>query len=501
MDDTNPEKENDEFVEAIKDSINWLGFDWGEHLYFASDYFEKFYELALVLIMNNFAYVDSQSYEEIKLNRGTLKKGGVDSVFRERTIDENISLFHKMKNGEFPDGSHVLRAKIDMKSPNINMRDPILYRIRHVKHHRQGLKWCIYPLYDFAHPISDAIENITHSICTLEFEDHRPLYDWILMKLADCGFFSVSELPHQYEFSRLNVSNVILSKRKLAELVSNKYVVGWNDPRMPTIEGAKKRGYTPTGFRNFCEIIGVTKSDAKIDYSVFEECMREDLNFISERRIAILSPLKLIIENVDADFNEICHAPNHPKKPELGKRKINLEKTLYIDANDFQENPVKGFFRLQPGGKVRLRYAYVIECTGLKKNDAGKIIAVTAKIFKDSKSGTSGANKFKVKGNIHWLSNKYSSLIQINLYERLFKDTEFEEATTINDSQVNKIQTLNEQSLNVISAMAENSILKAKIGEKFQFERHGYFILDKILKDQTRVFNRTASLKDSWQKK
>ena len=405
-----------------------------------------------------------------------------------------------MKNGEFTDGTHVLRAKIDMQSPNLNMRDPVLYRIRHTNHHRQGSKWCIYPLYDYAHPISDAIENITHSICTLEFEDHRPLYNWIVNKVAECGFFNLLKLPRQFEFSRLNISNVVLSKRKLADLISGKIIPGWDDPRMPTVAGAQKRGYTPRGLQNFCEVIGTTKSDAKIDYSVLEECMREDLNLISERRIAVLYPLKLIIENVNYDVVEACHAPNHPKKPELGKRKINFGKNLYIDFNDFQENPVQGFFRLYPGARVRLRYAYVIECTGFEKNNAGKVILVKAKIFKDSKSGTPGANKYKVKGNIHWLSEKDSCLAQINLYERLFKDLKVEQNLKDSHIQNSQTETFNKESLFKINSLIENSLLNAQIGEKFQFERHGYFILDQVLEDKTKIFNRTVSLKDNWQK-
>ncbi len=500
FDDTNPEKENEEFVQSIKDSVHWLGFDWGDHIYFASDYFEKFFEFALALIENNFAYVDSQSFEDIKSNRGTLKEGGINSIFRERSIKENIDLFKKMKNSEFSDGDHVLRAKIDMNSPNLNMRDPVLYRIRHVNHHRQGSKWCIYPMYDFAHPLSDAIENITHSICTLEFEDHRPLYDWVVKKVAECGFFNISKLPNQYEFSRLNVSNVFLSKRKLGGLISNKYVNGWDDPRMPTIAGAKKRGYTAAGFINFCEAIGVTKSDAKIDYSFLEECMREDLNLKCLRRIAVLKPLKLIIENVEPDYFETCFAPNHPKKPELGQREINFRKELYIDHKDFQENPVPGFFRLQPGGRVRLRYAYVIECTGYEKNTAGNIVAIKANIFKDSKSGTSGSNSYKVKGNIHWISIKDSCSVQLNLYDSIFED--YTPGQNVNKliTQENIPQTFNEQSHVQLNSIVEVSILNAKVGEKFQFERHGYFILDKILKNQTRVFNRTVSLKDNWKK-
>lgn len=501
FDDTNPEKENEEFVQSIMTSVNWLGFDWGNHLYFASDYFEKFYQFALKLIENDYAYVDSQSYEEIKSKRGTLKKGGINSPYRGRTVAENLELFEKMKNGKFPDGAQVLRAKIDMKSPNLNLRDPILYRVRHVTHHRQGSKWCIYPLYDFAHPLSDAIENITHSICTLEFEDHRPLYDWVVNRVAECGFFNSATLPRQYEFSRLSVSNVFLSKRKLGELIQNKYVEGWDDPRMPTIAGAKKRGYTPKGFINFCEAIGVTKSDAKIDYSVFEECMREDLNLTSQRRIAVLKPIKLIIENVETDFIETCHAPNHPKKPELGKRKINFTKELYIDSDDFQENPVTGFFRLQPGGRVRLRYAYVVECTGFKKDKDGKIIYVKAKIFSDSKSGTPGANNYKVKGNIHWVSAQDACSVQINFYERLFEESKIDENSCNTDLQKTQDVILNQESHLKINSITEASILSAKVGEKFQFERHGYFVLDEILENKIRVFNRTVSLKDNWQKR
>ncbi len=445
--------------------------------------------------------MDSQSYEEIKLKRGTLKKGGINSPYRERTVSENLDLFKQMKNGEFSDGKHVLRAKINMNSPNLNLRDPILYRVRHVSHHRQGSKWCIYPLYDFAHPLSDAIEKITHSICTLEFEDHRPLYDWVVNKVAECGFFNDATLPRQYEFSRLNVSNVFLSKRKLGELIIHKYVDGWDDPRMPTIAGAKKRGYTPAGFINFCEAIGVTKSDAKIDYSVFEECMREDLNLTSQRRIAVLKPIKLTIENIEIGYSEICHAPNHPKKPELGNRDIAFTKELYIDADDFEENPLPGFFRLKPGGRVRLRYAFVIECTGYEKNDDGNIVSISAKIFKDSKSGTPGANKYKVKGNIHWLSTKDICSVQINFYDKLFEDSKPDENSGNPDIQKNQAMIFNKMSHFEMNSITESSILNAKVGEKFQFERHGYFVLDKILENKIRIFNRTVSLKDSWKKR
>mgnify|MGYP001273452799 CR=1 FL=1 len=495
MDDTNPEKETDEYVAEIKESVKWLGFDWGEHLYFASDYFEQFYKFAVGLIKSGFAYVDSQNSEEIRLNRGTLTTPGKDSPFRNRDNHENLELFELMRNGRFANGELVLRAKIDMASANINMRDPVIYRIRHVEHHRQGNNWCIYPLYDFAHPLSDAIEKISHSICTLEFEDHRPAYNWVLEKTKECGFFSNQLLPKQYEFSRLSLSNVILSKRRLGELVNSRLVTGWDDPRMPTLAGAKKRGYPPKGIRNFCNIIGVTKADSKIDFSVLEDCMREHLNDNTQRRIAVIWPLKLIIENVDSIFVEKCFAPNYPKRGENKYREILFRKELVIDRDDFCLNPPKGFFRLSPGKRVRLRYAFVIECTGYELDDDGNVILVKAKIFKESKSGSAGADRFKVKGNIHWLSEKDAIPLKLLLFDRLL----LEESSRESIEKENAF--FNEKSLRKVDSLAEPELSNACMKDQFQFERHGYFKrLSQKEFGESLCFGRIVSLKDKWKK-
>jgi glutaminyl-tRNA synthetase len=501
LDDTNPTKEDQEYVDAIEAAVRWLGFDWGKHHYFASDYFQTLYDFAESLIQHGFAYVDSQSADDIRANRGTLTTRGKDSPFRNRTPDENLSLFRDMRAGKYPDGSHVLRAKIDMGSPNMNMRDPVLYRIRHAAHHRTGNQWCIYPLYDYAHPLSDAIEGITHSICTLEFEDHRPLYDWLLEKVAACGKLDPKALPHQYEFARLNLTYVVLSKRKLVDLIESNAVEGWDDPRMPTLVAARRRGYTAEGFRRFAEMIGVAKSDGWIDYSVLEECMRDHLNDTAHRRVAVLDPLKLVIENFPEDAQEDCFAPNHPQQPDLGKRAMPFTRELWIEREDFQETPAKGFFRLAPGAQVRLRYAFVIECTGFEKNAAGEITLVRAKLFEDSKSGTAGADTYKVKGNLHWVSAKHAYHGQVRLYDRLFAHPTpgARREGDAPDAQRNFLEDLNEQSLTSIQAAMEPSLKDAKPEDRFQFERHGYFVAD--LKDSAPglpVFNRTVTLKDSW---
>jgi glutaminyl-tRNA synthetase len=501
LDDTNPTKEDQEYVDAIEAAVRWLGFDWGNHHYFASDYFQTLYDFAESLIQHGLAYVDSQSADDIRANRGTLTSRGTDSPFRNRTPDENLSLFRDMRAGKYPDGSHVLRAKIDMGSPNMNMRDPVLYRIRHAAHHRTGNQWCIYPLYDYAHPLSDAIEGITHSICTLEFEDHRPLYDWLLEKVAACGKLDPKALPHQYEFARLNLTYVVLSKRKLVDLIDSKAVEGWDDPRMPTLVAARRRGYTAEGFRRFAEMIGVAKSDGWIDYSVLEECMRDHLNDTAHRRVAVLDPLKLVIENFPEDAQEDCFAPNHPQQPDLGKRAMPFTRELWIEREDFQETPAKGFFRLAPGAQVRLRYAFVIECTGFEKNAAGEITLVRAKLFEDSKSGTAGADTYKVKGNLHWVSAKHAYHGQVRLYDRLFAHPTpgARREGDAPDTQRNFLEDLNKQSLTTIQAAMEPSLKDAKPEDRFQFERHGYFVAD--LKDSSPglpVFNRTVTLKDSW---
>ena len=501
LDDTNPTREEQEYVDAIEAAVRWLGFDWGAHHYFASDYFEQLYEFAEALIQDGHAYVDSQSAEDIRTHRGTLTAAGKNSPFRDRSAQENLSLFRDMRAGKFPDGSHVLRAKIDMASPNMNLRDPVLYRIRHAEHHRTGKQWCIYPLYDYAHPLSDAIEQITHSICTLEFEDHRPLYDWLLEKVAASGKLNPQALPHQFEFARLNLTYVVLSKRKLVDLIEAKAVNGWDDPRMPTLMAARRRGYTPEGFRRFAEMIGVSKSDGWIDYSVLEECMRDHLNDTALRRIAVIDPVKLVLENVPEGHEEECFAPNHPQQPDLGKRAIPFSRELWIERDDFQETPVKGFFRLSPGAQVRLRYAYVIECTGFEKTADGEVTEIRAKIFPDSKSGTPGADQYKVKGNIHWVSKAHAYIGPLRMFDRLFAHPTpgARREGDAPELERNFLDDLNPNSLTEIQAAMEPSLKDAKPEDRFQFERHGYFVAD--LKDSSAaapVFNRTVTLKDSW---
>ncbi len=497
MDDTNPEKENDEYVNSIKESVKWLGFDWGNHLYFASDYFNKFYDYSEALIKNGFAYVDSQNPEQLKINRGTLTQEGKNSPFRERSSEENLDLFKKMKRGLFPEGAHVLRAKINMASPNLNLRDPIIFKIRHVPHHRQGKKWCIYPLYDFAHPLSDAIEKITHSLCTLEFEDHRPMYNWVLNKVKKCGFFKDQELPKQIEFARLNLSYHVLSKRKLSTFVESKTVNGWNDPRMPTLAGSKDRGYSPKGFIQFNEMIGVTKSDSNIEFSVLEECMRENLNRECERRIAVIDPLKLVIENIEVNHNEICYAQKHPKNQSLGKRTLPLTKEIYIERSDFELNPPEDFFRLKPNGRVRLRYAYVIECTGYEVNNNNEIVMVKAKIFEDSKSGTKGSDNYKVKGNIHWLSTKNIISAEITFYNHLLKKNHVNDKNSENQGYI-----INHHSISVKKAILESTMKLSNPSDKFQFERHGYFnVIENNSKKKLLKCGQIVSLKDNWSKK
>ena len=429
FDDTNPAREEQEYVDAIIENVKWLGFKWeaqGEtHLYYASDYFDQLYQMAEYLIGADHAYVDSQSPQQIAQTRGNYNEAGTNSPFRNRTSDESLDLLRRMRAGEFKEGEHVLRAKIDMASPNMNMRDPVLYRIRHISHHRTGDKWCIYPMYDYTHPISDALENITHSICTLEFQDHRPLYDWILERLVEGGILQ-RPLPQQYEFARLNLNYSITSKRKLLQLVEEKIVQGWDDPRMPTLAGMRRRGYTPGSLQLFCERIGTSKSDSWIDISVLEGALREDLDDKVPRAIAVLQPLKLIIDN----FSELqreeqqtyCTAPIHPHYPERGQRFFPISQTLWIEQEDFMEMPVKGYFRLFPGNKVRLRYGYVIECTHFDKDEAGNIEAVHCICFPDSKSGTEGSAAYKVKGNIHWVSAEHAVEAEVRLYDRLFTE-------------------------------------------------------------------------------
>ncbi|MFM1787537.1 MAG: hypothetical protein RLZZ166_4 [Pseudomonadota bacterium] len=503
LDDTNPTKEEQEFVDAIEASVRWLGFDWNTHHYFASDYFDRLYQFAEALIQAGHAYVDSQNAEDMRARRGTLTQAGQNSPYRDRSIDENLDLFRRMKAGEFPDGAHILRAKINMASPNMNLRDPVLYRIRHTEHHRTGKTWCIYPLYDYAHPLSDAIEGITHSICTLEFEDHRPLYDWLVDKVAQAGFFKPEAVPHQYEFARLNLTYLVLSKRKLVDLIDSQVVEGWDDPRMPTLVAARRRGYTPEGFQRFVDQMGVSKSDGWIDYSVLEECMRDHLNEIAPRRVAVLDPLELVIENLPDDYEEICEAANHPQHPELGKRGMPFTKRLFIEREDFMAEPTKGFFRMTPGGRVRLKYAYVAECTGFETDANGQVIRVKAKILEDSRSGTPGADSYKVKGNLHWVSAQQAYVTQVRLYDRLFAHPTPGARREGDAPELERDfkDDLNPHSLTTVQAAMEPSLKQAQPEDRFQFERHGYFVAD--LKDSqpgAPVFNRTVTLKDSWAK-
>lgn len=502
FDDTNPEKEEQEYVDAIIDAVSWLGYDWGKHLYFASDYFETMYQCAVSLIETGHAYVDSLPADEMRTMRGTLTQPGQDSPFRSRSVEESLDLFRRMRDGEFAEGTHVLRAKINMASPNINLRDPVIYRIRHATHHRSGDRWCVYPLYTFAHPIEDAIEDITHSLCTLEFEDQRPFYEWLLEALADANMFA-RPLPQQIEFARLNLNYTVLSKRRLIQLVEEGHVDGWDDPRLPTLSGARRRGFTPEGFRMFAERIGVSKADAWIDMSVLEECMREHLNDAAERRIAVLDPLKLILTNYPQDGEELCEAPNHPLKPELGKREIPFTRELWIERGDFMEEPVKGFRRLFPDNMVRLRYGYVVKCTGCEKDAAGNITAVLAEYMPDSKSGTPGADNYKVRGNLHWVSATHGYRADVRLYDRLFAypNPGARREGDAPDLERNFVDDLNPDSKTIITAWLEPSLRHARPEEQFQFERHGYFVADREdSKEGAPVFNRTATLRDSWAK-
>jgi glutaminyl-tRNA synthetase len=492
FDDTNPEKEEQEYVDSIIDAVHWLGFDYGDNRYFASDYFQWMYDFAEKLIEAGHAYVDSQSAEEMRANRGTLTEAGRNSPYRGRTPAENLDLFRRMKAGEFADGAHVLRAKIDMASGNINLRDPAIYRIRHAEHHNTGDTWCIYPMYTYAHPIEDALENISHSICTLEFADQRPFYDWLLARLAELGCVN-TPLPQQIEFARLNLTYVVLSKRKLIQLVEEKHVAGWDDPRLPTLVGARRRGFTPEGFRRFAEMIGVSKADSLIDMSVLEGCMRDHLNETAARRVAVLDPLKLIIDNYPAGQEELCEAPNHPQKPEWGKREMPFSGELWIEREDFMEVPAKGYFRLFPGNSVRLRYGYVVKCTGCDKDASGNIVAVHCEYMPDSKSGTPGADNYKVKGNIHWVSAMHAYAAEVRLYDRLFA------VPAPGAGERDFLDDINPKSMEVITAQLEPALKDANAEERFQFERHGYFVADRVdSKPGAPVFNRTVTLKDSW---
>ncbi len=543
FDDTNPEKEEQEYVDAIVDAVKWLGFSWDAlpgsaaaphaaaetastknahpvgappanaqarpHLYFASDYFDFMYQAAEYLIGAGHAYIDAQSAGEMRATRGTLTEAGTNSPWRERPAAESLKLFREMRDGLHAEGSLILRAKIDMASPNINLRDPAIYRIRKASHHRTGDKWCVYPMYTYAHPIEDALERITHSICTLEFEAQRPFYNWLLLRLAETttlpdgrvvGGLLAQPLPHQYEFARLNLTYVVTSKRKLKQLVDENIVNGWDDPRLPTIAGLRRRGYTPEAIQSFCERIGVSKADSWIDYSTLEIALRDDLDTKAARAMAVLDPLKLTLTNWaevfgNADHAEPCSAPVHPHHPERGQRHFALTDAVWIEREDFMEAPVKGYHRLYPGNKARLKYGYVIECTGCEKDAGGNVTTVLARLIPDTKSGTPGSDSVKVKGVITWVSVRDALSAEVRLYDRLFTDAH-------PDAGGKDIKTsLNPASLKIIAAYVEPSLASAAPGEKFQFERHGYFVADQV--DSTPgalVFNRTVTLKDTWQK-
>lgn len=492
FDDTNPCKEDVEYVESIKEDVRWLGFDWEDRLYYASDYFEKFYEYAVQLIKSGKAYVCSLNADEIREYRGTLTTPGKDSPYRSRPIEENLTLFEKMKSGEFEDGSHVLRAKIDMASPNLSMRDPAIYRIRKVEHHRTGNRWCIYPMYDFAHCLSDSIEGITHSICTLEFENHRPLYDWYLDEL------NVKCHPQQIEFARLNLTYTIMSKRKLLQLVQKKCVDGWNDPRMPTLAGMRRRGYTPEAIKNFCELIGVAKSNSTVDISLLEHCIREDLNKRTPRVMGVLKPLKIIIDNYPEDKVEMLDAINNPEDPSMGTRKIPFSRVLYIESDDFREDPPKNFYRLSPGKEIRLKYAYYITCVNVVKDEkTGEITELHCTYDPETKGGTSKDAR-KVKGTSHWVSAAHALNAEVRLYDNLFLKPNPGEG----DEDYDFTNDLNPNSIEILkSCMIEPGLKEAAPGSRYQFERLGYFCVDS--EDSSKdcpVFNRTLSLRDTWAK-
>lgn len=499
FDDTNPEKESQEYVDAIIDSVRWLGFDWrfpdGEdNLYFASDYFETFYQIALKLIENGHAYVDSQSGEEIRLNRGTLTEAGRNSPYRERPIEESLRLFREMRAGQHPEGSMVLRARIDMASPNMNMRDPVLYRIRFAHHHRTGDAWPIYPMYDYAHPLEDALERITHSLCTLEFEDHRPLYDWLLDRVAECGLLE-HPLPRQIEFARLNLTRTMTSKRKLKALVDQGLVDGWDDPRMTTIAGLRRRGYSPSSIRLFCERAGISKAHQVIDIAVLEQTVREDLEPVANRLNVITDPLKLVISNLDADSRIRCEAPRHPHHPDRGRRSFEFSRELWIEREDFAENPPKGYFRLAPGQMVRLRYGFVIRCTGFEHDENGQVCLVHCEYLPDTRSGTPGADSVKVKGNIHWVSASDAVPVELRLFGPLF----VEEQPDAGDRD--PLTLVDPGSRQVRTGYAEPAVRNAKPEEQFQFERQGYFVADRHdFTAEKPVFNRITTLKDSFGK-
>ncbi len=488
FDDTNPEKEDMEFVKAIENDVRWLGYEWAD-LTHASDYFPQLYALAVTLIEQGQAYVDSLSAEEIRAYRGTLTEPGRESPDRDRSIEENLDLFERMKNGEFAEGEYVLRAKIDMAAPNMNLRDPTLYRVRKVAHQRTGNQWCIYPMYDFAHTLSDALEGTTHSLCSLEFEDHRPLYDWLIEQLP------VPHRPQQIEFSRLNLMFTVMSKRKLKRLVDEGHVDGWDDPRMPTLSGMRRRGYTPAAIREFISRVGISKSYQIIELGALETCVREDLNEHAQRRFAVLKPLKIVIENYPEDEEELMEAANHPNRPELGSRLVPFCREIYIEQDDFREDAPKKFFRLVPGGEVRLRYAYIIKCEQVIKDDAGNVKELRCSYDPATRSGADQSGR-KVKGTIHWVSARHARSAEVRLYDRLFKVPDPDRA------EGDPTELLNPESLEILDgAMLEPALADAEPGERYQFERQGYFISDAAASPHAGPgFLRTVTLRDSWAK-
>lgn len=489
FDDTNPVKEDTEYVDSIKEDIKWLGFQWAEEHY-ASDYFEQLYQWACDLIKKGLAYVDDQSLEEMRENRGTVQTPGKNSPYRDRSMEENLDLFERMRNGEFPDGSKTLRAKIDMAHPNMHMRDPIMYRILHTSHHRTGDKWAIYPMYDYAHGESDSIEKITHSICTLEFDIHRPLYDWFIAQL---GIFP----SHQYEFARLNLNYTVMSKRKLLQLVKENHVNGWDDPRMPTICGLRRRGYTPESIRNFCEDIGVAKRDNIIDYTRLENALRDDLNKKAQRVMVVLNPVKLIIDNYPAGKSETLQAINNPEDETAGTREVSFSKELYIERDDFMENPPKKYFRMTPGQEVRLRYAYIVRCTGVDKDENGEITAIHCTYDENSRGGNPSDGR-KIKGTIHWVDANKHCNAEVRLFDRLFRS---ESPDKVEEGH-SFLENLNPDSLKVLNdCKAETFLSSAHSLDKYQFERLGYFSVDYDSTAEHLVFNRACTLKDSWSKK
>lgn len=488
FDDTNPSKEEVEYVESIKADVKWLGFDWDDRLFYASDYFEQLYEYAVQLIKDGKAYVCDLSAEQIREYRGTLTEPGKPSPYRDRSVEENLDLFRRMRAGEFPDGSRVLRAKIDMASPNLNMRDPVLYRIMRATHHRTGDKWCIYPMYDFAHPLSDAIEGITHSICTCEFEDHRPLYDWVLEACK------IKNPPRQIEFARLNLSHTVMSKRKLRQLVEEGYVRGWDDPRMPTISGLRRRGYTPEAIRDFCERIGVAKANSIVDIAMLEHCIREDLNLRAPRVMAVLRPLRVVIENYPEDQVEMLDAENNPENPGMGSRQIPFSRVIYIERDDFMEDPPKKFFRLAPGREVRLKHAYIIKCERVVKDEqTGEIIELRCTYDPATRSGMATETR-KVKGTLHWVSAAHAVEAEVRLYDHLFlKESPDEDEDFKANLNPNSLETLT-------GCMVEPGLASAAPGSRYQFLRQGYFSVDPDTSGNKPVFNRIVSLKDTWAK-